>query len=341
MRKVMNGIVVAMLAVPALVFGQGGDVNKVLADMKAALGGADKVAGVKSMTAVGRSLRTSPTGNTTENEFELAMELPNKYMMRSVLANLGNMSVYRNAGFNGDALINVIDQPPSLGGGGGMVMVRAAGTGGPGGAAPTPEQQAESNRRLLMTQKHDFARLTLGLFGSSYDGFPVQFSYAGEAEAADGKAFVIDVKGEGDFAGRLFVDSTTHLPLMFSWMAPEPLVMTQTMRGGGPGGGGGQTVQMGGGATFTTGGGNAGGRQMTEEEQKKAMADAEEARRQAEANRKTVEYRVFYSDYKTVSGVKLPHTIRRSVDGKPTEEMTFESIKLNPKIDAKKFEVSK
>ncbi len=338
MRKVMNGIVVAMLAVPALVFGQGGDVNKVLADMKAALGGADKVAGVKSMTAVGRTLRTSPTGNTTENEFELAMELPNKYMMRSVLANLGNMSVYRNAGFNGDGLINVIDQPPSLGGGGGMVMVRAAGSGGAGGAAPTPEQQAESNRRLLMSQKHDFARLVLGLFGSSYEGFPVQFSYAGEAEAADGKAFVIDVKGDGDFAGRLFVDSASHLPLMFSWMAPEPMVMTQTMRGGGPGGG--QTVQMGGGASFTTSG-SAGGRQMTEEEQKKMMADAEAARRQAEANRKTVEYRLFYSDYKTVNGVKLPHTIRRSVDGKPTEEMTFESIKLNPKIDAKKFEVSK
>ncbi|GMV21076.1 MAG: hypothetical protein AB7L71_08405 [Vicinamibacterales bacterium] len=340
MRKVMNGIVVAMLAVPALVFGQGGDVNKVLADMKAAIGGADKVAGVKTMTAVGRTLRTGPTGNTTENEFELAMELPDKYMMRSVLANMGNMSVYRNAGFNGDGLINVIDQPPSLGGGGGMVMVRAAGSAGPGGAAPTPEQQAESNRRLLMAQKHDFARLVVGLFGSSYDAFPVQFSYAGEAEAPDGKAFVIDVKGEGDFAGRLFVDAATHLPLMFSWMAPEPLTMTQTMRGGGPGGGGSQTVQMGGGATFTTGG-NAGGRQMTEEERKKAMADVEEARRQAEANRKTVEYRVFYSDYKTVNGVKLPHTIRRSVDGKPTEEMTFESIKLNPKIDAKKFEVSK
>lgn len=337
MRKVMNGIVVAMLAVPALVFGQGGDVNKVLADMKAALGGADKVAGVKSMTAVGRTLRTNQAGNTSESEFELAMELPDKYMMRSVLASMGNMSVYRNAGFNGDGLINVIDQPPSLGGGGGTMMVMRAGPGG--GASATPEQQAESNRRLLMAQKHDFARLVVGLFGSSYDAFPVQFSYAGEAEAPDGKAFVIDVKGEGDFAGRLFVDAATHLPLMFSWMAPEPLTMTQTMRGGGPGGGS-QTVQMGGGATFTTGGGS-GGRQMTEEERAKMMADADAARRQAEANRKTVEYRVFYSDYKTVSGVKLPHTIRRSVDGKPTEEMTFESIKLNPKIDAKKFEVSK
>jgi len=29
------------------------------------------------------------------------------------------------------------------------------------------------------------------------------------------------------------------------------------------------------------------------------------------------------------------------VDGKPIEEVVFESVKVNPKIDAKKFTVSK
>ncbi len=340
MRKVMNVLVVAMLAVPAVVLGQADDVGKVLADMKAALGGADKIAAVKSMTALGRTLRTNPTGTTSESEFELAMELPDKYMMRSVLASMGNMSVYRNAGFNGDGLINLIDQPPSLGGGSGQIMVRAvsAGGGGASGAAPTPEQQAASNRALLMTNKKEFARLALGLLGSSYDVFPLEFAYAGEAEAADGKAYVIDVKGADEFAGRLFVDTKTNLPLMFSWMALEPLVLTQNSRGGGPGAP--QTVQMGGGASFVAGG-QSGGRQMTEEERKKMMADMEEARRQAEANRKMVEYRVYYSNYKTVNGVKLPHTLQRSVAGKPVEETTFESFRINPKIDAKKFEVTK
>jgi hypothetical protein len=253
------------------------------------------------------------------------------------------MSVYRNAGFNGDGLINLIDQPPSLGGGGGQIMVRAVGPGGggAGGQAPSPEQQAASNRAMLMNNKKDFARLALGLLGSSYDAFPLEFALAGEAEAADGKAYVVDVKGADGFEGRLFVDTKTNLPLMFSWMALEPLVITQNARGGGPGGG--QTVQMGGGASFTAAGGGqaGGGRQLTEEERKKMMADMEEARRQAEANRKMVEYRVFYSNYKTVGGVKLPHTLQRSVDGKPVEETTFESFRINPKIDAKKFEVTK
>lgn len=332
MRKVMNGLVVAILAVPALVIGQAGDVNKVLTDMKAALGGADKVAAVKTLTGVGRTLRTTPAGTTSENEFELAMELPDKYMMRSVLANMGNMSVYRNAGFNGDGLINLIDQPPSLGGGGGM-QVRMIGPGGVGasGAAPTPEQKAQTDRALVLSNKRDFARLTLGMFGTSYSAFPVEFSYAGEAEAADGKAHVIDVKGPEDFTARLFVDVKTSLPLMLSWMALEPLAPMTVTRGGGPGGG----------ASFSSGGGAQSGRPPTEEEMKKMMDEAAARRKEAEANRKMVEYRVYYSNFRAVGGLKLPHTMQRSVDGKPTEEMTFDSIKVNPKIDSKKFEVTK
>jgi hypothetical protein len=313
MRKVMNGFVVVMVAVPALVLGQAGDVNKVLADMRAALGGADKVAAVKTMTATGRTLRTNQAGTTSESEFELAMELPDKYMMRSVLANMGQMSIYRNAGFNGNGLINLIDQPPSLGGGGGaMVVMRSAGGAAPG-AVPTPEQKAESDRLQTVAQKKDFARLTLGMFGSSYAGFPVEFSYGGEAEAADGKAYVVDVKGAEDFTARLFVDAKTNLPLMLSWMALEPLVMQQNIsRGGG-----------------------------SPPDRAKMMEEMAAAQKAAEANRKMVEHRVYYSNFRTVNGLKLPHTLQRSVAGKPTEEMTFDAIKVNPKIDSKKFEITK
>jgi hypothetical protein len=80
---------------------------------------------------------------------------------------------------------------------------------------------------------------------------------------------------------------------------------------------------------------------MTAEERNKMMADAAARQKEAEANRKIVEYRVHYSNFRTVNGLKLPHTMQRSIAGKPVEEMTFESIKINPKIDAKKFEVTK
>jgi hypothetical protein len=334
MRKLMNVVVVALVAGPALVLGQAGDVNKVLADMRAALGGADKVAAVKTLTAVGKSARTNSQGATVEGDLELAMELPDKYVTRTVVANLGTMSVYRNAGFNGTGVINEVENPPNLSGGGGTIMFRTAGGPAPGQTA-TPEQKAAMDQRLLMSAKKDFARMTVGMFGSSYDAFPLEFSYAGQADAPEGKAHVIAVKGADNFDARLFVDVKSHLPLMLSWSDREPMVMTQNInRGGGPGGG--QTMVMGGG-----GAGGRGGQQMTEEERARMMADAEARMREAEAARKVVEYRIYYSNFKAVNGVLLPHTLQRSIDGKPSEETTFEEIKVNPKIDKNKFTVSK
>jgi hypothetical protein len=334
MRKVMNVLVVALVAGPALVLGQAGDVNKVLADMRAALGGADKVAAVKTLTAVGKSARTNSQGASVEGDLELAMELPDKYVTRTVVANMGSMSVYRNAGFNGTGVINEMETPPNLAGGGGMIMVRSAGGPAPG-QTQTPEQKAAADQRMLLAAKKDFARMTVGMFGSSYDAFPLEFSYAGQADAPEGKAHVIAVKGADNFDAKLFVDAKSNLPLMLSWSDKEPLMMTQ--RAGGPGGGG-QTMQIGGGATFTSAGR---GGQMSEEERAKMMADAEARMKEAEAARKVVEYRIYYSNFKAVNGVLLPHTLQRSIDGKPSEETTFEQIKVNPKIDKQKFAVSK
>jgi hypothetical protein len=331
MRKLMNAVVVALVAGPALVLGQAGDVSKVLADMRAALGG-DKVAAVKTLTAVGKSARTTSSGGSTEGEVEWAMELPDKYVTRSVVANMGSMSIYRNSGFNGDGVINEMETPPNLMGGGGMMVVRSANGAAPG-QTPTPEQKAANDQRMLLAAKKDFARMTVGMFGASYDAFPLEFSYAGQADAPEGKAHVIAVKGADNFDAKLFVDAKTNLPLMLSWNDKEPLVMTQSMnRGGGAPQGG--TVQMGGGTTFSSGGGRP---QMSEEEIKKMQADM--AAR--EAARKTVEYRIYYSNFKPVNGVMLPHTMQRSMDGKPQEETTIEQFKINPKIDKNKFAVTK
>lgn len=332
MRRAMNVLMVALLATPVLALEQGDDVQKVLADMKAALGGADKVAAVRSMTMTGRTLRAGLTGATTENEFEMALELPDKFMVRSVLANLGNMSIYRNSGFNGTGLINLIDQPPSLGGGGqiGQMIMRFSGGGGTLGAAPTAEERAKADEAMLRTQQQEFARLMLGFFGASTQSLTLDFSLGGEAESADGKAWIVDARGADGFEARLFIDAKTHLPLMQSWADLEPLTLQSFGRGGGAPGGQAMTMR-----------GRGAGGQMSADEQQKLMADVEARLKEAEASRRKVEYRMYFSSYKAVGGLKLPHTIRRSIDGKPTEEMFFEQVRINPKIDARKFEVTK
>ena len=58
------------------------------------------------------------------------------------------------------------------------------------------------------------------MFASSFSSYPLTFSYAGEAEAPEGKADVVDIKGPANFAARLFVNSQTHMPLMLSWTTP-------------------------------------------------------------------------------------------------------------------------
>jgi hypothetical protein len=249
---------------------------------------------------------------------------------------MGNMSVYRNSGFNGGQVIEEIDRPPSLAGGG-MVVMRFA---GPGGAVDpekmTAEEKADFDQKRLVANKKEFAKLALGMFAMSPAAYPVELADGGQAESPDGKADVIDVKGEGGFAAKLFIDAQTHLPLMLSWMDKEPITMTMgpggTVTTGAPGGGGG-------GAAVTRV--ERSGAPMTPEEREKMMKDLEARRKEAEAKARTVEYRVYYGDYKTVGGVQLPHRIQRSIDGKPTEEMIFDTIKVNPKIDAKKFQVAK
>ena len=52
-----------------------------------------------------------------------------------------------------------------------------------------------------------------------------------------------------------------------------------------------------------------------------------------------VEHRLYYAEYRDVNGTKWPFRIRHAVAGETIEETTFDRIRINPKIDARKFEV--
>jgi hypothetical protein len=323
-----------VVATGPLAAAQSGDAQKILADARAALGGS-KLDAVKTLTMSGQSLRTSLSGTTIAGDFEVNVELPDKFMRRDMVANMGNMSIYRMSGFNGDGLINEVDTPPQLSGGGNVVMFRMGGPGGasmPGGTPPTPEQKEAARKAALLASKQDFARLMLGIFATSLPAYPLDMTYAGSAESPDGKADVIEVKGEGDFTARLFIDTKTHLPLMLSWMAKEPLQIVRQI--GGPDQS--RTV-IGGGATVK----EAPPGKLSPEEQEKFTAQMAAQAKEADAKRRVVEFRLFYADYRAVDGIQVPFRIERSVDGKPAEEITFDKVKVNGKSDPKKFAVSK
>jgi hypothetical protein len=64
-------------------------------------------------------------------------------------------------------------------------------------------------------------------------------------------------------------------------------------------------------------------------------------RGQALAQGKPVEYRIYYGDFRTVNGVRWPFRIKRAIAGETIEETTFDRIRINAKIDPKKFETTK
>jgi hypothetical protein len=56
---------------------------------------------------------------------------------------------------------------------------------------------------------------------------------------------------------------------------------------------------------------------------------------------KPAEQRLYFADYRSVDGLKLPFRIRRAVGSDTIEETTFDRIRINVKIDPRKFEVPK
>ena len=80
-------------------------------------------------------------------------------------------------------------------------------------------------------------------------------------------------------------------------------------------------------------------RELSEEERKKAAAGAEQQVRQQMAQAPTVEMTMFFDDWRAVDGIHFPHAMRRSTGGEVTEEWTISKVKINQKVDAKKFAV--
>lgn len=319
MKRVMQSAFVLALAVPALAIGQGPEVMRIVSGMRAALGGEDALAGVKTVAIEGSLTRPRPDGTSSASDIELLVELPDRYVRKEVFAQMGPTQITRRTGFNGADLIEEVDTPPSAGGG--MIMRFGSGAAMPGGQA-TPEQIEKQRQATLLANRREFARLSLGMFGAAPSAYPLEITYGGQAESADGKADILELKHQDGFAGRLFVDASTHLPLMLTWMDKEPL----RLQVGGPG-----NIQVLGG----------GGHRPSPEEIDKIRQEMEQRMKEAEANRRTVEYRVFYGEYRSVNGVRLPSKIQRMVDGTPAEELAFENIKVNSRIDAGKFRAGK
>jgi hypothetical protein len=221
--------------------------------------------------------------------------LPDKMMKTETLNPMPGLEITRIETINGE---EVWEDQQQHGGGGGMIMIRR----GPGPSLADPKKAQAAMRQGI---RSDFARLSIGWLLTSPASFPVEFSFAGEAESPDGKANVLDVKGPEGFAARLFLDQKTHLPLMLTYLGKKPRVMTRTVEGA---------------------------PRHPEEMQKRLKEMEAEA-----ASEPEVEFRIYFSDYREVNGVSIPHKMTRSIVDEVNEELEVKTVKINPQLKPEKF----
>jgi hypothetical protein len=257
---------------------------KVLSDARAALGGDEKLSSVKSLTTTGRTRRVQGE-NLVPIEFEILVELPGKYLRRDEIP--AQESDPTTTGFNGGELIQIpAPEPPAA---------------RPGMPAPPPGAFENMLKTRALTARQDFARLMLGMFATSFEAYPLTFTYIGQAEAPQGKAHVLEGTADANFKLRLFVHTETHLPIMVSWTAPTRPMPTGRGAPGAPSSPGAAAPPV----------------------------------------STPPEHRLYFADYRDVDGIKLPFRLRRGTGANTTEETTFDRFRINAKIDPRRFEVRK
>jgi len=280
MQRLIVSLISLAMTLGGLAARAAGDTKaeQLLAQARAALGGEKNMSNVQGLTAAGTYQREM--GDRQLNgEITIDLQLPDKMLRTESMRPMGDATIEMLQGVNGD---QVLRHSRTIGGGPGMVVRMA-----PPASGPDAEAQA------LRNQRADMARFALAFLLTSPSAVPLEYTYGGEAEAEDGKADVVDAKGPGSFAARLFFDKKTHRPLMLSYRGAAPRMIVQTQRGDGP------------------------------------PPAAAPAPGQMPAPH-IVDIQLFLDDYKTVDGILLPHHFSRSIDGKPAEEMTFKTIRINP-----------
>ena len=352
MPGVVSRVVVCLLVLVALVgfttrsSAQTEDPAKgaaLLAEARKAIGGEDKLVAVKRLQVKGE-MRRGQGNATLDGDSEVFLEVPDKFRRNESLSiGPGGPGIDRVEILNGN---EVFDENSGgvgrfgrgggdFGGGGGR---RGGFGGGQSGDANQAAAQGIDPERLkelqLRNRRAEVSRLLLA-FLLTTDG-PV--AWIGTAQSPEGTADVLEVKSTDGMATRLFLESTTHLPLMMTWSGGGQ----RGGRAGQGGGGGGQGRGGRGGDPQAQGGAPAAPPPAPPAPGAAAQGAATDTAQGRRGGRgfgggapATLEMHL--SDYKVVNGIKLPHMVTRGANGQTAEEWTIKSYRINPTFKANTF----
>ena len=158
-----------------------------------ALGGEARLASIRSFVVSG-SLERGYRSRSNYGSFEVACELPDRYVSRESLTSLSPSAPGRPSEWR---------ETSRLGFNGARVIYEPSGTLSTRRMAP-PAFGQDDVARLLPQAQRDFVRLTLGMFAGSFAGAPITFS-----DGSRPQSVIARVNGQGL---TLEFDPTTHLP---------------------------------------------------------------------------------------------------------------------------------
>ena len=257
---------------------------ELLSTARAALGGA-KLEDVRTLSASG-PFRRMMGEREIEGDLDIDLAPPGQIRRTEHVGIPGGPTMTRTTALDGGEFWT---DTTNRGGG---FMARA----GQGGDGRGPSEADRERFRQMQQQRLERELRRYELVWLLRSAAPV--AYAGTAQADDGTADVLEIKGAPTDV-RLFLDQRTHLPLMATYEDVMPRVIFRQGRRGPP--------------------------------------DAAELERlRAEPPQKAT-FELRFDDYRDVDGVKLPHRMTLAVDGKPTEEWTIERFKVNPAFKANTF----
>ncbi|MDQ6786187.1 MAG: hypothetical protein M3033_05140 [Acidobacteriota bacterium] len=346
----MKRFIVSILCVAVFFIGLGSLVDKVgakfksderalaiIAQARQAIGGDAAIKNVRSMTIVGSAAQTFTIDGATRTEqgnLEIAFQLPGQF---SKMLKIGKEVGDANGGaarHETRVFITTKDDDKTTTNvngaeGSGKVFIVKKGD-EEKVVSGENEIGAGDNKKIVRhavaidgshMRQNELFRTTFALLLSAPEGLDANYDYAGEA-SVDGNNCDVILAQSGGSSFKLFIDQSSHLPLMMSYQGTIPMVFKFNKDEL-------KTGDSGQAKNFLI---NKDGSQTPLNDGKVQIIA-----RSLDTPEATAEYQVKFSDYRNVGGVQLPYKWTQTVGGQPDQNVDVVSYEINPPNIADKF----
>ena len=321
----LSVLLVAISVISQQVTATKGDVERALELLKqarTAIGGESAINSIQNLSVNGKTHRQIQIPNEAERtlngEFELNMMLPDRLMrMEKLTAGMPGAGGERAQVAEGKELK--------------VKEVRVF----------RDAENAEVQNAMRHHESSELARYMLGLLLTPPPSFSATYNYLGEGDVGGSRADIIEAQGAGGFALKIYLDKSSHLPLMMSYQGSLPRIpFRHVVNGEGPmvEGEDADVVivrrpKEGEGAKV-----EAAPRIFIEREvgDDKAPVEGRKFVMRAPLASEQTEIQIRFSDFRSVGGVLLPHVMTQYVGGKVDTVWTVERYDVNlPNINEK------